>query len=142
MRWTFLALSFLWLASGCSRRAPKPEPERHFVAHRGDTLWVEVAVSPQERAKGLSGRPSLAPDSGMLFVFERPETLRFWMRDTRFPLSIAFLDENFVVVDTQDMEPLSERIYASRAPAKYAVEAPQGWFRERGIGPGAKLIVK
>ena len=141
MRWTSLALSFPLLAAGC-KKAPPPQPERHFVAHKGDTLWVEVAATPAERARGLSGRPSLAPDSGMLFVFERPGTLRFWMRDTRFPLSVAFLDENFVVVDTQDMEPLSEVVHASRAPAQYAVEAPLGWFRERGIGPGDTLEVR
>mgnify|MGYP000085342270 CR=1 FL=1 len=140
MRWASLALSFPLLASGCSR--PKPQPERHFVAYRGDTLWVEVAATPAERARGLSGRPNLAPDSGMLFVFEETRVVRFWMRDTRFPLSIAFLDENFVVVDTQDMEPFSEQVHTSRAPARYAVEAPLGWFRDRGIGPGDTLVVK
>jgi len=109
---------------------------------RGDTVLVEMAISPQERETGLMLRESLAPDSGMLFVFEEKQRLIFWMKDTPVPLSVAFLDENWVVVDTQDMAPLSEKTHVSRAPALYAVEVNQGWFSERGIGPGdtARLV--
>ena len=54
-------------------------------------LNVEIADTPAKRARGLMHRRGLAPDSGMLFVFKKPQKLSFWMKDTKIPLSIAFL---------------------------------------------------
>jgi len=109
---------------------------------RDDTLWVEIASQPWERSRGLMFRESLAGDSGMLFTFEQKETLSFWMKNTPVALSVAFLDERWVIVDTQDMAPFSENMHLSRKPAQYAVEANQGWFRQRGIGPGDTVFFR
>jgi len=124
------------------RQEPPARPGGHYLLIRGETLWIEIASQPWERSRGLMFRGSLAEDSGMLFAFERKETLSFWMRNTPIPLSIAFLDENWVIVDTQDMAPFSESLHLSRKPAMYAVEANQGWFRQRGIGPGDTVIFR
>ncbi len=64
------------------------------------------------------------------------------MKNTPVALSVAFLDENWVIVDTQDMAPFSENMHLSRKPALYAVEANQGWFRQRGIGPGDTVFFR
>ena len=58
----------------------------------GHRLTVEIAATPEQRATGLMNRFSLQPDHGMLFVFEAPQPLSFWMKDTYVPLSIAFVD--------------------------------------------------
>jgi len=55
-------------------------------------LEAEIAADPLHRALGLMFRRSLEPDSGMLFVFPRPEILSFWMSHTLVALSVAFLD--------------------------------------------------
>jgi hypothetical protein len=55
------------------------------------TLSVEVAADEHARTVGLMGRPRLAPDTGMVFVFDEPRTGGFWMKNTLIPLSIAFL---------------------------------------------------
>ena len=57
-------------------------------------LNVELADTPAERARGLMFRQSLGESEGMLFVFEKPETPSFWMKNTKIPLSIAFFDED------------------------------------------------
>lgn len=98
---------------------------------------VEVAVTPEQKRIGLMNRSELLPNHGMLFVFEREDYLRFWMKDTYVPLSIAFIDARGRIFQIEDMEPLNEDVHASRARALYALEMEQGWFRERGIEPGA-----
>ncbi len=146
MRRIFPALLFLLLgltATSCRRPSEAPARTRgHYLVIRNDTLWIEIASQPWERSRGLMFRESLARDSGMLFTFEQKETLSFWMKNTPVALSVAFLDENWVIVDTQDMAPFSENMHLSRKPALYAVEANQGWFRQRGIGPGDTVFFR
>jgi hypothetical protein len=100
---------------------------------------AEVAITPEQRAVGLMHRFSLKPDHGMLFVFERPETQGFWMKNTFVPLSIAFIAADGRIVSIDDMKPQSEESHFSKGPALYALEMRKGWFAERGIGPGATV---
>lgn len=78
----------------------------------------------------------------MLFIFDREQTLSFWMKNTFIPLSIGFFDDSKRLVDIQDMSPASSLMqakfpsYASRKPAKYALEVNQGWFSRHNIGLG------
>lgn len=103
----------------------------------GQALTIEIADTQAERACGLSHRDSLAADRGMLFVFERPVRSPFWMKDTRMPLSIAFLDGQGLIIDLQDMVPdNSTRLYAPGAAYRYALETNRGWFRRHGVGVG------
>ena len=57
----------------------------------------EVMDNPQSRAKGLSGRDSLHPLSGMLFVFDRPDRHGIWMKDMSFPIDIIWIREGRIV---------------------------------------------
>ena len=100
-------------------------------------LVVEVAATPDERATGLMNRFSLQPDHGMLFVFDRPQPLAFWMKNTYVALSIAFIAPDGRIINIEDMKPQTEETHWSRGPAMYALEMKKGWFAERGIGPGA-----
>ena len=73
----------------------------------------------------------------MLFVYAEPEILTFWMKNTRMPLSIAFIDAAGRVVGIQKMNPFpTTTVYASSVPALYALEVNQGWFEENGVGVG------
>ncbi len=102
----------------------------------GHKIVVEVVTTPEQRAKGLMNRFSLQPDHGMLFVFEAPQPLSFWMRNTFIPLSIAFVDSGGKIVNIEDMKPQDESSHWSRGFALYAIEMKQGWFAAKGIGPG------
>jgi uncharacterized membrane protein (UPF0127 family) len=100
-------------------------------------IVAELAVTQDQRSLGLMNRFSLQPDRGMLFVFERPEPLAFWMKNTYIPLSIAFIGADGRIVNIEDMKPQTEDSHWSKGPALYALEMKKGWFQERGIGPGA-----
>jgi uncharacterized membrane protein (UPF0127 family) len=102
-------------------------------------LEAEVAQTPKQREIGLMHRFSLPPDHGMLFVFEAPQLLSFWMRNTYVPLSIAFIGADGTILNIEDMAPHDERSHLSRGLAVYALEMRQGWFRQKGIQAGAKV---
>ncbi len=97
---------------------------------------VEVAMTPEESALGLMYRRQLEPDAGMIFVFEEQRHLRFWMKNTYIPLSIAFIDQRGQIVDIQDMQPLDETVIESARPARYAVEVNQGALEKAGVRVG------
>jgi uncharacterized membrane protein (UPF0127 family) len=103
-------------------------------------VQAEVASTPAERAQGLMGRKSLAPNHGMLFVFESMERQCFWMKNTPLPLTIAFIAEDGSILNTADMEPFSETPHCSVAPVRFALEMEQGWFRNRGVLVGDKVL--
>jgi hypothetical protein len=84
-------------------------------------------------------RFSLRPDHGMLFVFERPEPLAFWMKNTYIPLSIAFIGPDGRILNVDDMAPQTETSHWSRGAGLYALEMRKGWFAERGIGAGDRV---
>jgi uncharacterized protein len=106
------------------------------------TLAVEVADSPAERERGLMGRTSLAPDTGMVFLFDRPTTTAFVMRNTRISLSIAFYDQRGRISQILDMEPCRAepcRLYLPRTAYVGALEVPQGAFRQFGVREGDRI---
>lgn len=130
----FVALLHGLLWAGTAAAAP-PLPAIELTAgmHR---IYAEVADHEDTRRTGLMHRESLAPNHGMLFVFEQPAVQCFWMRNTLVPLSIAFLDEDGRVVNLADMAPQTEDAHCSAAPVRHALEMEQGWFAQRGIKPG------
>ena len=102
-------------------------------------LTAEIAATDAHRQTGLMYRFSLAPDSGMLFVFDAPRLRSFWMRNTYVALSIAFIDAQGAILNIEDMAPRDERSTWSAGPALYALEMRKGWFAQNGIGPGARV---
>lgn len=102
-------------------------------------IHVEVANTMPSRAQGLMYRKAMAPNDGMLFVFDTVERHCMWMKNTYIPLSVAFLDEQGVVVSIADMTPHSEVNHCAARPARYAIEANRGWFAQRGLKPGVRI---
>jgi uncharacterized membrane protein (UPF0127 family) len=99
---------------------------------------VEIADGPFEQQRGLMYRTSLGEDRGMLFVFQREQPLSFWMKNTRIPLSIAYIDSKGRITDILDMKPLDDKPphYVSSEPVQYALEVNQGFFDEHGVKVG------
>jgi len=105
------------------------------------TVKAEVADEPDERTIGLMGRTDLADGEGMLFVFNRPQPLGFWMRDTLVPLSIAYVNAAGIIREIHDLKPLDETPASSTfRDLVYALEVPQGWFTRNKILPGDKIL--
>ena len=89
MRLLLIALAALTLSFG-SVAAGSDLPLRPLAIGK-HKLTAEVAATSEQRSTGLMNRFSLRPDHGMLFIFEQPERLAFWMKNTFIPLSIAFI---------------------------------------------------
>ena len=113
-----------------------PTLELRIGGHR---LVAEVAATTAIRTVGLMNRFSLKPDHGMLFVFDAPQPLAFWMKNTYVPLSIAFIAADGRILNIEYMAPQTETTHPSRGLALYALEMKKGWFAERGIGAGHRV---
>ena len=103
-------------------------------------ITAEIASTPQTRERGLMFRKDLAPNHGMLFVFQSASQQCFWMMNTLIPLSIAFIKDDGAIINIADMKPLSKDNHCSTEPARYALEMEQGWFAKRGITPGKPIL--
>jgi uncharacterized membrane protein (UPF0127 family) len=105
-----------------------------------ETLDVELAETPQELAKGLRFRETLAKDAGMLFIFGKPQRLSFWMKDASIPLSIAYIQPDGKIVQIRKMQPYDETPVPSLSDAvSYALLVNQGWFERHGIAAGTVI---
>jgi uncharacterized membrane protein (UPF0127 family) len=93
---------------GCDE-PEKKDAKKSDVVISGKTFHLELALEPATRFKGLSGRDKIDDDGGMLFVFPRPETLAFVMRDCPIDIDIIFLDGAGRVVATHKMLHEKER---------------------------------
>ena len=102
-------------------------------------ITAELAADDPMRTRGLMFRQALAPNHGMLFVFDDKGSQCMWMRNTLIPLSVAFIDDDGRIVNIEDMKPQTEDSHCARAPVRYALEMQQGWFAERGLRPGAVI---
>lgn len=111
-------------------------------------LRVEVAATPEARARGLMARDTLAPDAGMLFLYQGPQpgNAGFWMYNTRIPLDIAFLDGDGRIVAIHNMDPCPHAekqrcpVYRPRVAYTAALEVNGGYFSARAIHPGDRVI--
>ncbi len=108
------------------------------------SITAEIADDNPKRAHGLMHRTQLEPNSGMLFIFDDEQQLMFWMKNTRIPLAIAFVNSSHKIIDIQEMVPASDieltpTTYASNGLAKYALEMSKGWFAKNKIKVGDSL---
>ena len=105
-----------------------------------ETLDVELAETPQQQAKGLRFRQTLAENAGMLFVFPAPQRVSFWMKDASIPLSIAFIQSDGKIVQIRPMQPYDETPVPSLSDTiAYALMVNQGWFERHGIAAGTVI---
>jgi hypothetical protein len=139
---SFLVLSSLWwICSAGAQAIPQPRLPTVTLTAGTHRITAEVADQPQTQAIGMMGRRMMALNDGMLFVDSEPRTRKcFWMSNTLIPLSIAFVADDGTVQQVNDMQPqtTTEHCYQGK-PIRYALEMNQGWFKQRGIGPGFKL---
>jgi len=104
------------------------------------TLAVEIAETPEARARGLMGRVLADFMAGMLFIFESAQPQTFWMRNTPSSLDMIFVDAGGGVLNVAaHTTPLSDQLYSSAGPAKYVVEAKAGFADRFGIRPGYSI---
>lgn len=103
------------------------------------SIEVEVADEPHERQIGLMFRDSLEENQGMIFVYEKAKPLSFWMKNTRIPLSIAYISAECKIVRIEEMFPFVLDGVPSGEPVQFALEMNQGWFEKNKVYIGSEL---
>ncbi|WP_297794301.1 DUF192 domain-containing protein [uncultured Marinobacter sp.] len=125
-----------------------PIREACLISSHGITpIRVEMAITESERRKGLMGRTSLAPNTGMLFIYEEPREPErgFWMHRTLIPLDIAYLDDQGTIKAIKQMFPCKSTlesgcpVYRAGVSFSGALEMNQFFFRNNGISVGDRV---
>jgi uncharacterized protein len=105
------------------------------------TLTAELADTESKKERGLMFRQSLPENSGMLFIFDPPAQATFWMKNTRIPLSIAFIDNQGRILEIRSMKPFDETLIWSVSNAvASALEVNEGWFDRHRIQMGTRIF--
>jgi uncharacterized protein len=156
-RRSLMALGAAFALTGSAAAVPRQDPGKckgqpeikpleplQVVTSRGpQKFMVEVARSFRQREYGLMCRKSLAPDRGMLFLFETPDMLAFWMRNTLIPLDIIYIGQDGRVVSmVQNAQPLNEAPLPSAGPAIATLELAAGRAAQIGLLPGDRVLHK
>ncbi|MEM8538963.1 MAG: DUF192 domain-containing protein [Pseudomonadota bacterium] len=118
------------------------KPETVWI--RGDfgqaRFGVEIADDAEERATGLMNRPSMATSAGMLFVYESPRSLSFWMRNTLIELDMLFVDATGTIQNIHHRAiPLDETAIFGGDDLTHVLEINGGLAKTLGIVPGDQL---
>lgn len=103
-------------------------------------IQAEIAQTPDQREIGLMYRKTMGTNDGMLFAFEKAGKQCFWMKNTLLPLSVAFVADDGMIVNIDDMQPLTLDGHCSTKPVRFVLEMNQGWFAKRGIKAGERLL--
>jgi uncharacterized protein len=120
--------------------AKAPDEFSHVQLHTGVfVIDAAVAANPADRKQGLMYRTQLAPNEGMLFVYNVDAVHCFWMKNTPIPLSIAFMRADGTITDIDEMQAETTDSHCPSNNGVYALEMNQGWFEANGIRPGVKI---
>jgi len=122
-----------------------PKNNQPFVRIGSVEIPVELAADAATRQKGLSGRPSLDPDSGLLFIFDQPAIYTFWMPDMNFPIDIIWINDNKVVDISKNVsnnfDPQNPAFYKPAIPAQYVLEVNAGFSEKENIKVGDAVFI-
>jgi hypothetical protein len=134
------------------KMAATPSPDAVSPAGRGTVLVagreipVDVVDTPASRERGLSGRSSLAPDTGMLFVWDQAVPVKFWMPDMNFAIDIIFARAGKVTAIFADAQPCPSRddcpTFGPDEPSDNVLEVPAGSAGRWGLKVGDPIALR
>ncbi|MES1168418.1 MAG: DUF192 domain-containing protein [Oleiharenicola lentus] len=132
------------LLAGCGHEAkqapaPKTVEDRFAIKVGGQLVQMQLAILPQEMQQGLMYRKSMGADEGMVFIYDRPQQMSFWMRNCEFPQDIGFFDPDGKLKEVYPMYPHDERPVQSLGVRQFALEMNQGWYRQHRLQAGDEI---
>jgi uncharacterized protein len=127
------------LAGGCQQSPSGLAVVSMQIGNR--TFHLEVAATADSQETGLMKRDSMPDDHGMIFVFGDESPRTFWMKNTRFPLDIIFVNTAGVVVSIKQMDAYDLHETPSDKPARYAIELNKGAAESAGVKVGDQLTI-
>jgi len=137
-----LPITFLVLAAAAFALITSQKEKQSQVCFNNNCFFVELARTQEERSRGLMFRESLAPDQGMLFIFEEEGDYPFWMKNTFIPLDIIWLNkEKVIVFIKENAQPCQGEFCPLIDPhqnAKYVLEVKEGVAEKVNLKIGQK----
>ena len=122
---------------------PTPIPLPQATLPDGFIVNLELAATPEETTTGLMFRPALAPDRGMLLLWEEDRLVTIWMMNVLIPLDIVYLDEAGRVVElVADAQPCNAEPcprFTTPRPARAVLELPAGSAATHGLAVGSQI---
>ena len=139
--WSTAFAALLVMPSGIvtAEESPQLNLQRITLTAGIHQIDTQVAVTQNQHAVGLMYRSEMPTNEGMLFVFEQPSVQCFWMRNTRLPLTAAFVADDGTIVNLENMKPQTTESHCSTKPVRYVLEMNQGWFAKKGVKSGSRL---
>jgi len=148
----FISLIIILLISvliswGFNKKCEKKDNSICVIPFTNVSLKTKVAYSKERQAKGLMNVTSLKDNEGMIFVYDYPNYLSFWMKNTLIPLSIAFVEADGRIVKIYNMAVEGKKqddefpVYQSPTMVMYAIEAPLGWFTLNNISENDRINI-
>ncbi len=141
----FLILLFSLPGYTLAGNDPAPSGLIAITLPGGAIIQAELANTPQKRAEGLMYREHLADDRGMLFTFSQAETWVFWMKNTKIPLDLIWINEKKQIIHMEPRVPICTRTddscpqYRPNEGALYVLELAAGRAEELKLQRGSKL---
>ena len=106
-------------------------------------ITVELALTRAARTRGLMHRPQLPPNTGMLFIFQKPQIRTFYMKNCLIDLDILFIRADCIIAKITTMKvPLPNQpltYHSSTHPVPYVLELPAGTRKTLNLKPGQKI---
>jgi uncharacterized protein len=134
-------LSLLLPLPGGSLAAQQLQPLEIATKNGVQIFGVEMAVTPEEQARGLMFRRELPEKQGMLFDFQREQPTSFWMKNTYIPLDMIFIRaDGRILRIAENTVPLSEALVPSGGPVRAVLEVIGGTAKKLGIAPGDRVV--
>ncbi len=116
------------------------------ISINGTEFHIELAVTPEAREIGLSGRPSLRDKTGLLFIMPNTSEHQFWMKDMNFPIDFIWIDTRTIVDITENVAPnatnLLSTVVKPKVSANLVLEVPAGSVKKYGIQIGQTVRFK
>ncbi len=135
-----LAAAILWVGLSDLSRAAELQTIEIASKTGVHAFQVEMAVTPEEKEKGLMFRRELPEGHGMLFDFMVDQNVAFWMKNTYISLDMIFIrGDGRILRIAENTETLSERNIPSGGPVRAVLEVIAGTARKFGIAPGDRV---
>ncbi len=132
----WLVIGACGFANGCADSSSTALLPTTNIQLGNKTFVLEIAHTASARERGLMKRDSIPSDHGMIFVFPDQQPLSFWMKNTRIPLDIIYIDGAGKVVAVKRMKPYALTPVPSPRPAKWAIELNEGAAQSAGVKVG------
>ena len=117
---------------------PKLQTMKLYVGT--ETVSAELAMNPVQIATGMMFRTEMGENEGMLFVFSKPHRPAFYMKNTKIPLNVAYLDSDGTILELLELKALDETpVEAKTERVQFVLEMNTGWFQRHNVTVGSVI---